>query len=73
MTLFNKDLVNVPPQFSLNYIGFNVNMPPFDDVNFRKALSHAVDKEIIADKIYSGLTKPAFSIIPQVFLDIALI
>ena len=42
-------------------------MPPFDDVNFRKALSHAVDKEIIADKIYSGLTKPAFSIIPPGF------
>ena len=63
----NRDLVNVPPQFSLNYIGFNVNMPPFDDVNFRKALSHAVDKEIIADKIYSGLTKPAFSIIPPGF------
>jgi len=63
----NKDLVNVPPQFSLNYIGFNVNMPPFDDVNFRKALSYAVDKEIIADKIYSGLTKPSYSIIPPGF------
>ena len=63
----NKDLVNVPPQFSLNYIGFNVNMPPFDDENFRKALSYAVDKEIIADKIYSGLTKPSYSIIPPGF------
>ena len=63
----SKDLVNVPPQFSLNYIGFNVNMPPFDDVNFRKALSYAVDKEIIAEKIYSGLTKPSYSIIPPGF------
>jgi len=63
----NKDLVNVPPQFSLNYIGFNVNMPPFEDENFRKALSYAVDKEIIADKIYSGLTKPSYSIIPPGF------
>jgi len=63
----NKDLVNVPPQFSLNYIGFNVNMPPFDDENFRKALSYAVDKEIIAEKVYSGLTKPSYSIIPPGF------
>jgi len=63
----NRDLVNVPPQFSLNYIGFNVNIPPFDDVNFRKALSYAVDKEIIADKVYSGLTKPSYSIIPPGF------
>ena len=42
-------------------------MPPFDDVNFRKALSYAVDKEIIAEKIYSGLTKPSYSIIPPGF------
>ena len=47
----SKDLVDVPPQFTLSYIGFNVNMAPFDDENFRKALSHAVDKELIADKI----------------------
>ena len=63
----NKDLVNVPPQFSISYIGFNVNMPPFDDENFRKALTYAVDKEIIADKIYSGLTEPAYTIIPPGF------
>ena len=63
----SKDLVDVPPQFTLSYIGFNVNMGPFDDENFRKALSHAVDKELIADKIYSGLTKPAYAVIPPGF------
>ena len=31
----SKDLVDVPPQFTLSYIGFNVNMAPFDDENFR--------------------------------------
>ena len=63
----SKDLVDVPPQFTLSYIGFNVNMAPFDDENIRKALSHAVDKELIADKIYSGLTKPAYAVIPPGF------
>ena len=63
----SRDLVDVPPQFTLSYIGFNVNMPPFDDENFRKALTHAVDKELIADKIYSGLTKPAYAVIPPGF------
>jgi oligopeptide transport system substrate-binding protein len=63
----SKDLVDVPPQFQISYIGFNVNTPPFDDLNFRKALTHAVDKELIAEKIYSGLTKPAYTIIPPGF------
>ena len=63
----NKDLVDVPPQFTLSYIGFNVKEPPFDDINFRKALSHSVDKALIAEKIYSGLTKPAYGILPPGF------
>ena len=63
----SKDLVDVPPQFTISYIGFNVNTPPFDDLNFRRALTYAVDKELIAEKIYSGLTKPAHTVIPPGF------
>ena len=44
----NPDLVIANPGFSISYIGFNVTEPPFDDVNFRKALNHAVDKKLIA-------------------------
>jgi peptide/nickel transport system substrate-binding protein len=32
----------------------NVNQPPFDDVNVRKALNFAVDKQLIIDAIYNG-------------------
>ena len=68
----NKDLVDVPPQFTLSYIGFNVKEPPFDDINFRKALSHSVDKALIAEKIYSGLTQPAYGILPVSYTHLTL-
>ncbi len=32
---------------------------PFDDVNFRLAVAHAVDRKTIADKIYYGLVEPS--------------
>ena len=63
----NKDLIVVPPSFSVSYIGFNVNEPPFDDVKFRQALNYAVDKQLIADQVFSNLVRPAYGIIPPNF------
>ena len=63
----NKDLVRVPPHFSISYIGFNVNEPPFDDSKFRQALNYAVDKELIASQVYSDLVMPAYGILPPGF------
>ena len=63
----NNDLVMVPPSFTINYIGFNVTMPPFDDPNFRKALNYAVDKQLIASSVYSDLVRPAYGILPPNF------
>lgn len=36
------------------WIELNVNKAPFDDVNVRKALNYAVDKELIIQQIYGG-------------------
>ncbi len=35
----------------------NPTRPPFDDVNFRKAVQHATDRKTICDKIYYGLVE----------------
>ena len=63
----NKELVVAPPGFSVSYIGFNAGMPPFDDVKFRQALNHAVDKQLIATGVLSELVEPAYSILPPGF------
>ena len=37
----------------------NPTQPPFDDLEFRKAIQHAVDRKTIAEKIYYGLVEPS--------------
>ena len=63
----NKDLVRVPPHFSISYVGFNTTEPPFDDPKFRQALNYAVDKQLIAEQVYSDLVMPAYGILPPGF------
>ncbi len=63
----NRDLVEVPPTFAVSYVGFNIKEPPFDDAAFRQALNHSVDKQLIADQVFSNLVKPAYGIIPPGF------
>ena len=63
----NKELVVAPPGFSISYIGFNAQMAPFDDSRFRKALNHAIDKELIATEVLSELVQPAYGILPPGF------
>ena len=63
----NRELVIAPPDFSVSYIGFNAQMAPFDDANFRRALNHAIDKELIATEVLSELLTPAYGILPPGF------
>ena len=63
----NSQLVVAPPDFNISYIGFNTTMTPFDDLKFRQALNHAVDKELIAREVLSDLVVPAYGILPPGF------
>ena len=63
----NRELVVAPSDFSISYIGFNAQIAPFDDANFRKALNHAIDKELIATEVLSELLTPAYGILPPGF------
>ncbi|WP_040701914.1 ABC transporter substrate-binding protein, partial [Sulfitobacter indolifex] len=40
-------------------IEFNTRVAPFNDVRFRKAINHALDRSLFSDAIFFGLGKPA--------------
>ena len=64
----SQEVVDVPPSFFTSYIGFNVEMPPFDDVHFRRALNYAVDKQLIAESVLQGRVIPAHGPLPPGFI-----
>ena len=50
------------PELSISYIGFNVNVPPFDDVKVRQAFAMSIDKQQIASVILKDMAPVAHSI-----------
>ncbi len=60
---FYRELT-VVPELSFFYIGFNTTRPPFDDVNIRRAFSHAVDKDKLASLVFKGTVQRADGILP---------
>lgn len=59
----SQELV-VVPQLSLSYIGMNVDMPPFDDLEVRQAFTRMLDRQRIADVTLRGSVVPARGILP---------
>ncbi len=41
------------------WIDFNLRQAPMSDVRFRRAVYHAIDREALRDRVFSGLGKPA--------------
>lgn len=48
------------------YAGFNATAKWLDDADFRKAVSLAIDREAISDKLMAGTTEPAGQLIASV-------
>ena len=63
----NDQLLRAAPSFSVQYIGLNVNEPPLDDINVRKALNLAIDKNEIATIVLGDQVVPAKGILPPGF------
>jgi peptide/nickel transport system substrate-binding protein len=52
-----------PGQF-IQYLSFNELQKPFDDVNVRKAIAAAIDRNLIANTVFLGQVVPLYSMIP---------
>jgi len=57
-------LYTVSPQFTISYIAFNTNVPPFDDVDVRKAFGLAIDRAKVAEVTFNNMLLPATGILP---------
>jgi len=56
--------LQVVPELSFHYIGFNFSKPPFDDVNIRRAFSQAIDKNKLVSLVFRSMVQPADGILP---------
>ncbi|AYY11815.1 ABC transporter substrate-binding protein [Actinobacteria bacterium YIM 96077] len=41
------------------YVGVNTDVQPLDDIRVRQAIAYALDRERIAEQVYSGLAEPS--------------
>jgi len=60
---FYKEL-QIVPELSFSYIGFNYIRPPFDDANIRRAFSMALDKDKLVSLVFKDMMERADGILP---------
>jgi ABC-type oligopeptide transport system substrate-binding subunit len=56
-------------ELSVQYLGLNVNVPPFDDLAVRQAFAQAIDKRKLADLVLKGTATTAKGILPPSMPD----
>ncbi|MHC4607436.1 MAG: ABC transporter substrate-binding protein, partial [Planctomycetota bacterium] len=56
--------VDLQEGLNTGYLGFNVNRFPYSDVNFRRAVSLALDRDLLIKHAFTGLAEPAANIVP---------
>ncbi|MEZ9074165.1 ABC transporter substrate-binding protein [Vibrio splendidus] len=58
--------VSVSGNLCTYYYIFNTKKAPFDDVRVRKAISYAIDRNIVSDAILAQGQKPAYFLTPEI-------
>ncbi|MCD6320649.1 peptide ABC transporter substrate-binding protein, partial [Candidatus Bipolaricaulota bacterium] len=53
------------PSASIRYLLFNITQPPVDNVFVRQAITYAVDRDAICQRVFSGLNKPIYTMVPK--------
>ena len=59
------DELRVAPYLSTYFYQLNITRPPFDDVRVRKALSMAIDREIITQRVTGVGERPAYAFVAE--------
>lgn len=62
----NPESVSITGNLCSYYYGFNNAKAPFDDVRVRKALSYAIDRDIITKALLGQGQKPAYFLTPEI-------
>ncbi|HEY8995734.1 MAG TPA: peptide ABC transporter substrate-binding protein [Lacunisphaera sp.] len=60
----SPELVQTVPIYETRYLTLNVNRPPLNDPRVRRALSLALDRQVLVEKVLKGGQKAAFSFVP---------
>jgi oligopeptide transport system substrate-binding protein len=58
------DQVKTSPYLAIEYYAINNRKEPFSDPRVRRALAMAIDRDFLAEKIWSGAATPAYSLVP---------
>ena len=60
---------HVEPNLGTYYLSMNLEDPAFADVNVRKALSLAIDRDYVANTLMQGTYSPAYNLVGEGWVD----
>ena len=60
----NVTVIESPGAY-IRYICFNATTPPFDNFKVKQAISLAIDRDEISDRVYLATHKPLYSMVPM--------
>lgn len=63
------EALKVTPILGAYYYAFDTRRKPFDDRRVRQALSMAIDREFLAERIWAGAMAPSYSFVPPGILN----